>query len=317
MEIYYPKLVDCVNSPCLSLHTVVYYKNSLFLFGGLNEIIAHQNTLYEFDIIEQKWKVLKNSQTNIPSPRCGHTAVEHDSKMYIFGGKQHMDLFDDLWTFEFETKNWTKVANIAPRAFHSSVKYNRKWYILGGIKRESPEFIELDLDTLKTREIQALPQFKNLFGHSSTLIKDKMYVFGGEKSKEVFNSFYECDLQDFKWKELELQGVIPKSRSKHFFISNQDTIYMFGGGSGNGRYKNTFYECKNFTWEEKFVSRSSSFSGQGFSGVLDEKGEIWIFGGHKGTLLLGSSSSSNELFILSKIILKFSNEFSDVHFNFQ
>lgn len=316
MEIYYPKLVQAVNSPCLSLHSVVYYKGSLFVFGGLNEVIAPQNLFYEFEISEQKWKVLKNSQTILPNPRCGHVAVDHESKMYIFGGKQHMEIFDDVWIYEFESKNWTKIANITPKAFHASVKYNRKWYILGGITKEGPDFLEFDFETLKSKEIQAPPQLKNVFGLTSTLIQDKMYVFGGEKSKGVFNTFFQCDMNDFKWKEIELQGDIPKPRSKHFAFAIQQSLFVFGG-SINGRYHETFYECKNSTWRSYNLSVSQSFTGQGFSGNVTDKGDVYVFGGHKGSLLLGNSHSSNELFIIKKIIFRIPNQLLDTKFSFE
>ena len=49
-------------------------------------------------------------QGNSPGPRVGHTTVLHDNKLYLFGGKNHLDQYlDDLWQFSFETISWTNI----------------------------------------------------------------------------------------------------------------------------------------------------------------------------------------------------------------
>jgi len=94
-------------------------------------------------------------------------------------------------------------------------------------------------------------------------------------------------------------------------------MFIFGGFLGNGRYDDNLYEFNNGTFKNYTISHSKSISGQGMSGVITKKGDIYIFGGHKGSLLLGMSDSSSELFILKKLIFEVPLKMRDIRFIFK
>jgi dynein heavy chain len=60
----------------------------------------------------------KNSESKIgaPEPRANHTANFHKGKVYIFGGHggvgYERTAFNDLYYFDIETSEWTKLDNI-------------------------------------------------------------------------------------------------------------------------------------------------------------------------------------------------------------
>jgi len=80
-----------------------------------------------------------------------------------------------------------------PRASQSTAYYQGKLYIFGGMDEATVKFSdlwELDLSTQVYKEIQlpaGSPQPGPRSGHSATIFKGKMYIFGGilELTKEL------------------------------------------------------------------------------------------------------------------------------------
>ena len=66
-----------------SKHTVVTYKDAVYVFGGDN---GNQmlNDLLRFDVKEKSWTNI--NKTGAPSPRYHHSSVVFNSSMFVFGG---------------------------------------------------------------------------------------------------------------------------------------------------------------------------------------------------------------------------------------
>ncbi|KAA6313645.1 MAG: hypothetical protein EZS28_055720, partial [Streblomastix strix] len=73
---------------------------------------------------------------SIPAPRYYHTAVEYKNKMYIFGGKGEVQVYNDLWEFDPKDLQWRKLVtqgNVpSPRMCHISVVIGDELFIQGG-----------------------------------------------------------------------------------------------------------------------------------------------------------------------------------------
>jgi hypothetical protein len=67
-----------------NFHTMVYYDNSLYIFGGKSH--GYQNDLHQFSLVTNTWTKLGLDRKTRPARRYGHTAVVHNDSMYILGG---------------------------------------------------------------------------------------------------------------------------------------------------------------------------------------------------------------------------------------
>merc|ERR1719507_2828673 len=70
-----------------SKHTMVAYKDAVYVFGGDNGK-SMLNALLRFDVKEKSWgRAFSRPQDTPPAPRYHHSAVVHECSMYIFGGE--------------------------------------------------------------------------------------------------------------------------------------------------------------------------------------------------------------------------------------
>ena len=84
--------------------------------------------------------------------------------------------------------------------------------------------------------------------HSITVVREKMYCFGGEYSTthkfHHYGDFWEYDFVEKRWFQIEAQGNAPSQRSGHRMVLWRHYLILFGGFydvSGEMDYKNDTY----------------------------------------------------------------------------
>jgi N-acetylneuraminic acid mutarotase len=111
----------------ISLHTSVIHKENVYIFGGVDEHIIPQNKFVSIDMSTFKTEEILPKE-KLPLERCGHISTFYENNLYIHGGKQHGELFEDIWCFDFQEKEWKEVSlveqSIGARCFHSGNKKN-------------------------------------------------------------------------------------------------------------------------------------------------------------------------------------------------
>eukprot|EP01130_Rhizamoeba_saxonica_P000749 TRINITY_DN10674_c0_g1_i1.p1 TRINITY_DN10674_c0_g1~~TRINITY_DN10674_c0_g1_i1.p1 ORF type:complete len:834 (+),score=162.38 TRINITY_DN10674_c0_g1_i1:88-2589(+) len=104
-------------------HSLVYAgENTVYLFGGQNDVQFFRD-VWKGVLSETQVTWTELSPTNLPDRRSFHSAVDiNGTRMVIYGGKQvDTVVFDDIWSFDYETEEWTKVeAKNIPVARHSA-----------------------------------------------------------------------------------------------------------------------------------------------------------------------------------------------------
>merc|ERR1719376_873741 len=131
----------------MSKHTIVNYQDSLYVFGGDNGK-QMLNDLLRFDTKDMSWgRALVNGIP--PSPRYHHSAVVHESSMFVFGGytgnlhtNTHLTNRDDLWEYKFNTGQWIEwrvygrgqgnLNRPVPRSAHGAAVHDGKLIIFAG-----------------------------------------------------------------------------------------------------------------------------------------------------------------------------------------
>ena len=137
----------------LDEHTAVLEGNHAIVFGGFEDG-ERTNKVLSFDTELHKWKLIApaNAEAPAPKPRAGHSAVIHQGKLYIFGGKDDENQkLDDFWTFDLSSKTWEEIIPANPdarpskRSGHSATIYDNYMILFGGIFEVTKELNDCHL----------------------------------------------------------------------------------------------------------------------------------------------------------------------------
>ncbi len=76
-----------------------------------------------------EWEKHRVSGEVHPTPREGHRSIEHNGRMYIFGGHNSEHNFAELYCWDIESMQFFKPETSGPtppaRAYHSMVKLGK------------------------------------------------------------------------------------------------------------------------------------------------------------------------------------------------
>ena len=70
------------------------------------------------------------------------------------------------------------------------------------------------------------------WGHGATVLNDtKLFILGGRNDNDV-NDLYCFDIEEMRWRQLEIGNPLPKPRRRHSCILISNCLVMFGGFDG-------------------------------------------------------------------------------------
>ncbi|KAJ5130558.1 uncharacterized protein N7515_006597 [Penicillium bovifimosum] len=182
-------------------HTLNILGSKLYVFGGQVEGFFF-NDLIAFDLNQlqspaNKWEVLiANSHEGGPPPgqippaRTNHTIVSYNDKLFLFGGTNGVQWFNDVWSYDHIANSWTEIDCVgfipAPREGHASALVNDVMYVFGGRTDEGVDLGDLSAFRISTRRWYS---FQNMgpapsprSGHSMTAFGKQIIVLAGEPS---------------------------------------------------------------------------------------------------------------------------------------
>ncbi|KAI9369239.1 hypothetical protein BJX61DRAFT_164745 [Aspergillus egyptiacus] len=182
-------------------HTLNILGSKLYVFGGQVEQYFF-NDLVAFDLNQlqnpaNKWEFLiQNSHEGGPPPgqippaRTNHTIVSYNDKLYLFGGTNGMQWFNDVWSYDPRTNSWTQLDCFGfiptPREGHAAALVNDVMYVFGGRTDEGIDLGDLAAFRISTRRWYS---FQNMgpapsprSGHSMTAFGRQIIIVAGEPS---------------------------------------------------------------------------------------------------------------------------------------
>ncbi|PKX98170.1 putative cell polarity protein (Tea1) [Aspergillus novofumigatus IBT 16806] len=182
-------------------HTINILGSKLYVFGGQVEGYFF-NDLVAFDLNQlqnpaNKWEFLiRNSHEGGPSPgqippaRTNHTMVSFNDKLYLFGGTNGLQWFNDVWSYDPRANQWSQLDCVGfiptPREGHAAALVNDVMYIFGGRTDEGIDLGDLAAFRITTRRWYS---FQNMgpapsprSGHSMTAFGKQIIVLAGEPS---------------------------------------------------------------------------------------------------------------------------------------
>ncbi|KAI9843168.1 MAG: Negative regulator of mitotic exit [Thelocarpon superellum] len=182
-------------------HTLNIIGSKIYIFGGQVEGYFF-NDLVAFDLnalqkASNKWEMLVLNSNDggpppgqIPPARTNHTIVTWEDQLYLFGGTNGLQWFNDVWTYDPATNAWTQLDCIgyipAPREGHAATLVGDVMYIFGGRTEEANDLGDLAAFRISSRRWYTFqnmgPSPSPRSGHSMTSYGKQIVVLGGEPS---------------------------------------------------------------------------------------------------------------------------------------
>jgi N-acetylneuraminic acid mutarotase len=247
------RLIECAGDvpTARSGAKCVEWSNYIYIFGGYTRKDGiYYDDVHRFHIQTCIWsKIITEGQP--PMPRTDHTAVIHESCMYIFAGYDGKNRYNDLQSLDLETNTWKPMpseGSVPPSRFgHTCIVYNQSMYVFGGWDGHDT------LDDLyqysfgskiwyelrKTQGIKPNPRYR----HSCVLHESSLFIFGGvDKSQIRYNDLYEYNIDKREWVCKRTTGKCPSSRTFHRSVMHGEFMFVLGGF--DGKRKNDLYSIK-------------------------------------------------------------------------
>ena len=126
----------------------------------------------------------------IPPARTNHTIISYNDKLYLFGGTDGVNWYNDVWSYSPHTNSWTQLDCIgyipSPREGHAAALVGDVMYIFGGRTEEGNDLGDLAAFRITSRRWYTFqnmgPSPSPRSGHSMTTVGKQIVVLAGEPS---------------------------------------------------------------------------------------------------------------------------------------
>ncbi|KAK3693609.1 hypothetical protein B0T22DRAFT_421072 [Podospora appendiculata] len=182
-------------------HSLNILGSKIYVFGGqvegyfMNDLAAFD--LNQLQMPNNRWEMLIQnsdngppSQGKLPPARTNHSIITYNDKMYLFGGTNGFQWFNDVWCYDPTTNFWTQLDCIGyipiPREGHAASVVDDVMYIFGGRTEEGADLGDLAAFRITSRRWYTFqnmgPSPSPRSGHSMTAVGKTVVVVGGEPS---------------------------------------------------------------------------------------------------------------------------------------
>ncbi|KAE9568131.1 hypothetical protein CGMCC3_g15700 [Colletotrichum fructicola] len=182
-------------------HSLNILGSKIYIFGGqiegyfMNDLSAFD--LNQLQMPNNRWEMLiQNTESGgpavgkIPAARTNHSVVTFNDKMYLFGGTNGYQWFNDVWSYDPATNEWSQLDCIGyipvPREGHAAAIVDDVMYIFGGRTEEGADLGDLAAFRITSRRWYTFqnmgPSPSPRSGHSMTTVGKAVVVVGGEPS---------------------------------------------------------------------------------------------------------------------------------------
>nr|XP_010955288.1 leucine-zipper-like transcriptional regulator 1 isoform X2 [Camelus bactrianus] len=266
-----------------SKHTVVAYKDAIYVFGGDNGKTM-LNDLLRFDVKDCSWCRAFTTGTP-PAPRYHHSAVVHGSSMFVFGGytgdiysNSNLKNKNDLFEYKFATGQWTewKIEGRLPvaRSAHGATVYSDKLWIFAGYDGNA-RLNDMWTIGLQDRELTCWEEVAqsgeippSCCNFPAAVCRDRMFVFSGQSGAKITNNLFQFEFKDKTWTRIPTEHLLrgspppPQRRYGHTMVAFDRHLYVFGGAADNTLPNELHcYDVDFQTWEVIQPSSDSEVGG--------------------------------------------------------
>lgn len=291
-----------------SKHTVVSYKDAVYVFGGDNGR-SMLNDLLRFDVKEKSWgRAVSNGVP--PAPRYHHSAVVHETSMFIFGGytgdihsNSNLTNRNDLWEYKFATGQWSQCypaqsgRKPVARSAHGAAVFEGKLWIFAGYdgnaRLNDMWTISLVGGAGETgarvweEVVQAGECPPTCCNFPIAVARDCLYVFSGQSGAKKNNSLFQFHFKSSTWTRISTEHILrgcpppPTRRYGHTMVAYDRQLYVFGGAADNNPSNDVHcFDLDTQAWSVIPPSSDSQVpSGRLFHAGAVVADAMYIFGG--------------------------------------
>ncbi|CCU77529.1 kelch-domain-containing protein/putative Tip elongation aberrant protein 1 [Blumeria hordei DH14] len=182
-------------------HSLNILGSKIYVFGGqvegyfMNDLVAFD--LNQLQVPTNRWEMLiRNSDEGGPPPgqippaRTNHSIVTYNEKLFLFGGTNGFQWFNDVWSYEPTSNSWASLDCIgyipSPREGHAAAIVDDVMYIFGGRTEDGSDLGDLAAFRIPSRRWYTFqnmgPSPSPRSGHSMTAHGKQIIVLAGEPS---------------------------------------------------------------------------------------------------------------------------------------
>ncbi|XP_077412460.1 uncharacterized protein LOC144043083 isoform X2 [Vanacampus margaritifer] len=218
---------------------------AILIGGETSEQNSCKDSLWKLELDNDFWYPVSSS-TSGPAPPCtrGHSATyDPESKsIFVYGGLREGQRYSELYILNTLKWKWNLVkakGNVPTLAYHSAVFYKKELFVFGGINASqssvekscsnalyifNPEF-QLWYKPI-VDGVKPLPRF----GHSITLLSQRLIIFGGRKTATYLNDLHILDLGFMEYTAVKCENMPPLPRGFHAALPVSDNRILVSGG---------------------------------------------------------------------------------------
>ncbi|ETE69141.1 Leucine-zipper-like transcriptional regulator 1, partial [Ophiophagus hannah] len=285
-----------------SKHTVVAYRDAIYVFGGDNGKTM-LNDLLRFDVKDCSWCRAFTTGTP-PAPRYHHSAVVYGSSMFVFGGytgdiysNSNLKNKNDLFEYKLATGQWTewKIEGRLPvaRSAHGATVYSDKLWIFAGYDGNA-RLNDMWTINLQDRDLTCWEEIKqtgeippSCCNFPVAVCKERMFVFSGQSGAKITNNLFQFEFKEKIWTRIPTEHLLrgspppPQRRYGHTMVAFDRHLYVFGGAADNTLPNELHcYDVDSQTWEVIQPSPDSELpTGRLFHAAAVICDAMYIFGG--------------------------------------
>jgi hypothetical protein len=283
-------------------HSMVFDEtdNMLYMYGGF-DYGNSLSDLWRFDISLEKWEEVNDGQN--PGGRTDHSMIfePSSSNIYLFGGSDESNLFNDVWIFNTSSELWELVHSgkgtaPTPRRGCGMIYDSEHHQILvfGGTDfsiyyNDIWKFDLLTKSWFKLTVGMPKPSVRTDLDMVYDGTNNYIYMFGGFDGTNYRDDFWKFDVGIGAWSQITPLGLkkpLDRSFHKMIFDNQNGRIYLFGGLyltiSDVKEYRADFwyYDIAGNQWHQPEDGNAPS-PRSSHAMILDStKNEIYISGGY-------------------------------------
>ncbi|XP_053375125.1 leucine-zipper-like transcriptional regulator 1 [Mercenaria mercenaria] len=286
-----------------SKHTVVAYKEAVYVFGGDNGKNM-LNDLLRFDVKDKSWGRAFTMGLP-PAPRYHHSAVVHEGSMFVFGGytgdihsNSNLTNKNDLYEYKFATGQWVqwKFEGRRPvaRAAHGAAVYDNKLWIFAGYDGNARLNDMWTIPLTGSAEVRTWEEVDQTGDIPPTccnfalaVARDAMFVFSGQSGAKITNNLFQFNFKENLWTRISTEHILrgspppPEKRYGHTMVAFDRHLYVFGGATGQTLPNDLHcFDLDSQTWSIIEPSPESMIpAGRLFHAAAVVTDAMYVFGG--------------------------------------
>ncbi|MDD5090838.1 MAG: hypothetical protein PHQ23_07950 [Candidatus Wallbacteria bacterium] len=229
---------------------------------------------------EYSWKYWNRATESAAfGPRYGQTSTEFNGKIYLYGGSDDINLFNDVWS-SADGADWTMETASAltlGRFGHSMAVYGNELWIAGGSYGAgtlNDVWHSADGSTWTCATLNA--GFGPRYGQAMAVWDGKLWVFGGyDGAMTLYNdAWYSTD--GTNWTQATGSLYAP-ARVGHTVTAGADGLYLIGGFNGMSVMSDVWKSYDGMNWT--MLASEALFSARYCHQCVFFNDLLWVNGG--------------------------------------